>query len=82
MARGELIVPELKRQKLPDRTPVKLTIAVGPDLSRALADYAEMYAAKYGQREAIVDLIPAMITAFLVSDRAFSKARASAALGK
>jgi len=75
-------MPELKLPKLPDRTPVKLTIAVGPDLSRALADYAEMYAAQYGQREVVVDLIPAMIATFLESDRAFSKARASAALGK
>lgn len=82
MARGKLIMPELKLPKLPDRTPVKLTITVGPDLSRALADYAEMYAAQYGQREAVVDLVPAMITAFLESDRAFLRARASAALGK
>jgi hypothetical protein len=68
-------MPELKLAKLPDRTPVKLTISVTPDVYRALADYAEMYAAQYGQREAIADLIPAMISAFLESDRSFSKGR-------
>lgn len=68
-------MPDLKLAKLPDRTPVKVTITVAPDLHRALADYAEMYAARYGQRESIVDLIPAIISAFLESDRVFSKGR-------
>ena len=75
-------MPDLKLGKLPDRTPVKLAISVDPDLHRSLSDYAELYAAQYGQRVAIADLVPAMITAFLQSDRAFSKARSSAAAGK
>ena len=75
-------MPDLKLAKLPDRTPIKLSIIVDPDLSRGLADYAELYAAHYSQREAVADLIPAMLTAFLLSDRAFSKARSSAAAGK
>lgn len=41
-------MPDLKLAKLSDRTPVKVTITIAPDLHRALADYAEMYAAQYG----------------------------------
>jgi hypothetical protein len=32
----------LKLAKLPDRTPVKITITVSPDLNRALQAYAAM----------------------------------------
>jgi hypothetical protein len=64
---------ELKLGKLPDRTPVKLTISVLPELHLALADYAALYAETYGQKETIADLIPAMLSGFLESDRAFQK---------
>lgn len=70
---------ELKLGKLPDRTPVKLTISVLPELHQALADYAALYAETYGQKEAIAELIPAMLSGFLESDRAFAKARSSRA---
>lgn len=69
-------MPELKLQKLPDRTPVKLTISITPDLNQALADYARLYAEVYGREEGIADLIPAMLAAFLDSDRAFLRHRA------
>ena len=36
-------MPDLKLPRLPDRTSVKLTINAGPDLQRALADYAAIY---------------------------------------
>ncbi len=65
----------IKLGKLPDRTPVKITIAVTPDLARALGEYAEAYEAAYGKREEIADLIPAMLAGFLDSDRAFRGAR-------
>ena len=65
----------LKLAKLPDRTPVKLAITLAPDLKRSLDDYAELYRETYGHSEAVVDLIPHMLAAFLSSDRAFSKAR-------
>jgi len=65
----------LKLAKLPDRTPVKLTIAVMPDLHQALTDYAVLYAEAYGQDEPVVELIPAMLSAFLEGDRAFARAR-------
>jgi hypothetical protein len=64
---------DLRIAKLPDRNPVKLTIAVMPDLHDALQDYAKLYAETYGQADAIVDLIPAMLTAFLESDRSFQR---------
>ena len=66
---------DLKLPRLPDRTPVKLAISVLPDLHRALTDYAAMYAEAYGREETIGELIPAMLAAFLESDRTFVSAR-------
>ena len=66
---------DLKLAKLPDRTPVKLTITVTPDLHRALSDYAALYAQSYGHNEPIIELIPAMLAAFLDSDRSFARNR-------
>lgn len=68
-------MPELKLAQLPDRTPVKLGISVMPDLHQALVAYAAPYAQAYGREEPVADLIPAMLAAFLESDRAFSKGR-------
>jgi hypothetical protein len=50
---------------------VKLTISIMPDLHRRLQDYAAAYAEAYGQEEAVVELIPAMLGTFLESDRGF-----------
>ncbi|MDR6846983.1 DUF2274 domain-containing protein [Sphingomonas sp. BE137] len=66
---------ELKLGKLPDRTPVKLTISVLPELHQALSDYAALYASTYGREEPIAELIPAMLSAFLESDRSFVRER-------
>jgi hypothetical protein len=66
---------ELKLAKLPDRTPVKLAITITPDLQNALRDYAAIYAQTYGTEEPVADLIPAMLAAFLESDRNFIRAR-------
>lgn len=66
---------ELKLPKLPDRTPVKLAIAVTPDLHQALSDYATIYNQSYGQTEPLVELVPHMLASFLASDRGFVKAR-------
>jgi hypothetical protein len=68
-------VSELKLAKLPDRTPVKITISLNPALNQALRDYAALYRAKYGQVESVAELIPFMLAAFLQSDRGFAKAR-------
>jgi len=68
-------MPELKLAKLPDRTPVKITITVVPDLNVALGRYAECYRELYDQAETIQTLIPYMLEAFLAGDRGFAKAR-------
>lgn len=68
-------MPELKLPPLPDRTPVKLGISILPDLHQALCDYAALYAQTYGREEPVAELIPAMLAAFLESDRAFSRSR-------
>jgi hypothetical protein len=65
----------LKLAKLPDRTPVKVTISVSPDLNNSLEAYAEAYREAYGEVEKIGELIPYMLETFLSSDRAFTKSR-------
>lgn len=67
---------DLKLPQLPDRTPIKLGITVMPDLHQALTEYAALYAQTYGREEPVVELIPAMLSTFLESDRGFVRARA------
>lgn len=68
-------MPELKLPRLPDRTPVKLSITITPDLQALLQDYAICYAASYGVEEPVAELVPAMLAAFLDGDRGFARAR-------
>jgi len=68
-------MPDLRLPKLPDRTPVKITISLAPDLNQALGDYAALYNEVYGQSEPMQELIPAMLTRFLESDRTFARRR-------
>jgi len=68
-------MPGLKLSKLPDRTPVKLTVSLSPDLYRRLQDYAAAYAETYQSQETVTDLVPAMLTAFVESDREFARRR-------
>lgn len=63
----------LKLGRLPDRTPVKLTIALLPDLHQRLISYADLYRQTYGLEEPVGELIPHMLEAFLSSDRAFMR---------
>jgi len=67
----------LRLGRLPDRTPVKIVIALSPELNRALGDYAAAYEAAYGEAEPLAELIPAMLAAFLQSDRDFLRSRRS-----
>jgi len=66
---------DLKLAKLRDRTPVKLTLSLSPDLHQSLTDYASLYAETYGHQEPVSELIPAMLAAFLESDRTFLRSR-------
>ncbi|CAN5317037.1 DUF2274 domain-containing protein [soil metagenome] len=69
---------DLKLARLPDRTPVKLSISITPDLAEALAAYARLYTAAYGREEPVAELVPAMLENFLGSDREFVKAQRAA----
>lgn len=73
---------DLKLGKLPDRTPVKLAITITPDLQSLLHAYAAAYASTYGIEEPVTELIPAMLSAFLESDRAFVRERDARARGQ
>ena len=65
----------LKLARLPDRTPVKLTVTLTPDLHRRLQDYAAAYSEAYQVDEPLTELIPAMLSSFLDADRAFVRRR-------
>ena len=66
---------DLKLARLPDRTPIKLTISILPELHQRLNDYAAAYASAYGSQEPVAELIPAMLNGFLDSDREFAKSQ-------
>ncbi len=66
---------DLKLGKLPDRTPVKLSVTITPDLQAALQTYASIYAETYGVEEPIAELVPAMLASFLEGDRSFVRER-------
>lgn len=65
----------LRLAKLPDRTPVRMSVSVDPDLAAALSDYAEIYGQTYGTTEKPETLIPAMLDNFLGSDAGVKRAR-------
>jgi len=65
----------LRLDRLPERTPVKVTVALAPELNQALVDYAGIYEATYGVAEPVTELIPAMLWSFLNSDREFARGR-------
>jgi hypothetical protein len=67
----------LRLAKLPDRTPVKMTLVLDPSLHARLADYASLYHETYGEAARIEDLVPAMLERFLDGDRQFRRARKS-----
>lgn len=64
---------DIRLKQLPERTPVKLTINVMPDLHARIGEYAAFYREQYGRDEPVADLIPAILAAFLESDRAFMR---------
>lgn len=75
-AQGGLGMADIKLARLPDRTPVKLTISLPPDVHAALRDYLTAYQAIYDDNVAsIADLVPAMLESFIQSDRGFARAR-------
>ena len=68
---------ELKLPKLPDRTPVKLSLILEANLAADLNAYAELYRERYGREEPLSELVPAMLAAFIDSDRQFKRPRSA-----
>lgn len=66
---------DLRLRKLPERTPVKLTISLAPDLHQMLTEYAELYRASYGTEEPVSELVPYMLRCFVEADRTFMRGR-------
>lgn len=67
--------PTLRIGRLPDLTPVKLTISLDREVHQMLEDYARIYSESYGEEIKPVALIPAMIGGFLATDSGFKRAR-------
>ena len=67
----------LKLARLPDRTPVKMTITISPELNKSLSQYADDYNKAYGNAEPEQPnaLVPYILQSFLDSDRAFVRAQ-------
>ena len=65
----------IKLARLADRTPTKMAITLAPELAEALHDYGDYYARSYGKAEPLTELIPAILGAFLDSDREFARIR-------
>jgi len=63
----------IKLDRLPDRTSVRISISLSPEPNRRLTDYAAAYECAYGKAEPLGELIPAILTAFLDSDRGFAR---------
>ncbi|AAK24650.1 hypothetical protein CC_2684 [Caulobacter vibrioides CB15] len=69
------MMAELKLGKLPNRTPVKLTLSIMPDIEDALLDYVAIYNTRRGVEATPADLGAAMLEQFLANDREFIAAR-------
>lgn len=67
--------PAIRIAKLPDLTPIKMSISVEPEVHKMLEDYAKIYSATYSETVKPAALVPSMIAAFLATDNGFKRAR-------
>jgi len=67
--------PSLRIGKLPDLTPIKLTVSLEPEVYKMLEDYARIYGDSYGETVKPAELVPSMIAGFLATDNGFKRAR-------
>ena len=67
--------PALRIAKLPNLTPVKLTVSLEPEIYQMLEDYARIYGDSYGETVKPAQLIPSMIAGFMATDNVFKRAR-------
>jgi hypothetical protein len=66
----------IKLGKLPDRTPVKLTISFPPDIHMLLGEYLAAYRIAHQDEAATpADIVPIIVASFIESDRAFNRGR-------
>jgi hypothetical protein len=66
---------KLRLTSVPDDRPVKLTIELPAPVHRDLVAYAEIFARHTGQKVEPGKLISPMLTRFMLTDRAFLRAR-------
>lgn len=67
--------PVLRIAKLPNLTPIKMTVSLEPELHKTLEDYAQIYSDSYGETVKPAELVPSMIAGFLATDNGFKRAR-------
>jgi hypothetical protein len=67
--------PTLRIGKLPDLTPVKMTVSLDREVHELLEDYARIYGESYGEAVKPADLVPFMVSGFLATDNGFKRAR-------
>ena len=67
--------PALRIGKLPDLTPVKMTVSLDREVHEMLEDYARIYGDSYGEAVKPAELVPSMIAGFLSTDNGFKRAR-------
>ncbi len=65
----------MKLEKMPDRTPVKITASFPPQDHADLELYAKLYEQTYGATAQPADLVPSIVRTFLAGDRDFKRAR-------
>jgi len=65
---------ELKIRELPDEKPVKMTVALPPDVHRDLLAYAALLSGRDGTTDP-VRLVALMLRQFMISDKGFVRAR-------
>jgi hypothetical protein len=66
---------KLRLTSVPDDRPVKLTVELPAPVHRDLVAYAEIFARHTGQKVEPGKLISPMLTRFMLTDRAFLRAR-------
>lgn len=68
-------MPGLKLGPIPDDRPIRMTIAVSPELLRSLTEYAEAASAEAGRKIDPAKLVPLIVARFIASDRSFARLR-------
>ncbi|WP_029606274.1 DUF2274 domain-containing protein [Kozakia baliensis] len=65
---------ELKIREIPDEKPVRMTVALPPDIHRDLLAYAALLSGNDGAMDP-ARLVAPMLRQFMMSDKGFARAR-------